>query len=428
MPGAAPYGGIAMQDQVRQQEIETATATAPALKGIKVLDLTQFEAGPSCTEVLAWLGADVVKVEEPNRGEPGRWGMTDRSDADSHYFIYYNLNKRSVTCNLKSEEGKALLRRMIEKADVVIENMAPGTFARLGFDWPRLSALNPRLIFAQVKGFAPESPQANYLSFDMIAQAMGGTMGVNGHPDQPPVRPGPTIGDTGTGMLCAIGILSALYQRMATGRGQHIQIAMRDAMLNYCRTPMSRQAALKDKQYPRGGNTVPGTAPGGLYKCAPGGLDDWCYIFASRGNGEHWKRLVKAIDREDLLDDPRMVDGPTRAQHREFLDAAITEWTSKRTKDEVTQIIGGAGVPCGAVKTTLELMHDPDLHARGMMQTIEHPLRGPVIVPAWPLRMSDTKVPLKCAPVLGADCEAIYGEWLGCTADDVKEMRQAKVI
>jgi formyl-CoA transferase len=416
-----------MQDQVRQQEIDAQTQPAPALKGIKVLDLTQFEAGPSCTEVMAWLGADVVKVEEPNKGEPGRWGMTDRADADSHYFIYYNLNKRSVTCNLKTEEGKELLRRMIAKADVVIENMAPGTFARLGFDWPRLSALNPRLIFAQVKGFAPESPHANYLSFDMIAQAMGGTMGVNGHPDQPPTRPGPTIGDTGTGMLMAIGIITALYQRMATGRGQHIQIAMRDAMLNYCRTPMSRQAA-RDDQLPRGGNGVIGTAPGGLYKCAPGGLDDWCYIFASRGNGEHWKRLVKAIGREDLLDDPRMVDGPTRFQNQAAVDAAITEFTSKRSKDEVMKVIAGAGVPCGAVKTTLELLHDPDLHARGMMQTIDHPIRGPVTVPGWPLRMSDTKVPLKSAPVLGGDCEAIYGEWLGHTPDEVKEMRKAKVI
>ena len=266
-----------------------------------------------------------------------------------------------MTCNLKSEEGKALLRRMIGKADVLIENMAPGTFARLGFDYPRLSALNPRLIFAQVKGFAPESEHANYLAFDMIAQAMGGTMGVNGFPDQPPVRPGSTIGDTGTGMLCAMGILAALYQRMTTGRGQHIQIAMRDAMLNYCRTPMSRQAARED-QLPRGGNTVFGTAPGGLYKCSPGGLDDWCYIFASRGNEEHWRRLVKAIGREDLLNDPRMVDGAIRAQNREAVDAAITEWTSKRTKHEVTRIIAGAGVPCGAVLTTLELMHDPDLH------------------------------------------------------------------
>ncbi|MGE5150176.1 MAG: CaiB/BaiF CoA transferase family protein [Rhodospirillaceae bacterium] len=414
-----------MMDQVVQPE--TATATQPALKGIKVLDLTQFEAGPSCTEALAWLGADVVKVEEPNKGEPGRWGMTDRADADSHYFIYYNLNKRSVTCNLKSEEGKALLRQMIAKADVLIENMAPGTFARLGFDWPKLHALNPRLIFAQVKGFAPESPHANYLSFDMIAQAMGGTMGVNGHPDEPPVRPGPTIGDTGAGMLMAMGILAALYQRMATGKGQHIQIAMRDAMLNYCRTPMSRQAARED-QLPRGGNGVIGTAPGGLYKCAPGGLDDWCYIFASRGNGEHWNRLLKAIGREDLKDDPRMVDGPTRFQNKEFVDGVITEFTSKRTKDEVMKIIAGAGVPCGAVKTTLELLHDPDLHARGMMQVIDHPVRGKVTVPGWPLRMSDTKVPLKSAPVLGGDCEAIYGEWLGCTPDEVKEMRKVKVI
>jgi formyl-CoA transferase len=414
-----------MQEQVMQPEI--GRGVQPALKGIKVLDLTQFEAGPSCTEALAWLGADVVKVEEPNRGEPGRWGFSDRPDADSHYFIYYNLNKRSVTCNLKSEAGKALLRRMIGKADVLIENMAPGTFARLGFDYPQLAALNPRLIFAQVKGFAPESEHANYLAFDMIAQAMGGTMGVNGHADQPPVRPGPTIGDTGTGMLCAMGILAALYQRVTTGRGQHIQIAMRDAMLNYCRTPMSRQAA-RDDQLPRGGNTVIGTAPGGLYKCAPGGLDDWCYIFASRGNEEHWRRLVKAIGREDLLTDPRMLDGATRAQNREAVDAAITEWTSQRTKHEVTRIIAGAGVPCGAVLTTLEVMHDPDLHKRGMMQTIEHPVRGPVIVAGWPLRMSDSKVPLKCAPALGADCEAIYGEWLGCSPEEVRDMRQGHVI
>src|ERR1700686_4245314 len=295
-----------MQDKAAKRD--TTSGTAPALQGIKVLDLTQFEAGPSCTEALAWLGADVVKVEEPHRGEPGRWGVSDRPDADSHYFIYYNLNKRSVTCNLKSDGGKALLRRMIGKADVLIENMAPGTFARLGFDYPRLSALNPRLIFAQVKGFAPESEHANYLAFDMIAQAMGGTMGGNGFPATPTVRPGSTVGDSGPGMLCAMGILAALYQRMATGRGQHIQIAMRDAILNYCRTPMSRQAA-HDDQLPRGGNTVVGTAPGDLYKCAPGGLDDLCYIFASRGNEDHWRRLVKAIGREDLLNDPRMTDG-----------------------------------------------------------------------------------------------------------------------
>jgi formyl-CoA transferase len=414
-----------MQEKAARREAHS--GAAPALQGVKVLDLTQFEAGPSCTEALAWLGADVVKVEEPNRGEPGRWGFSDRADADSHYFIYYNLNKRSITCNLKSEEGKALLRRMIEKADVLVENMAPGTFARLGFDYPRLSQINPRLIFAQVKGFAPESPHASYLAFDMIAQAMGGTMGVNGHPDGPPIRPGPTIGDTGTGMLCAMGILAALYQRASTGRGQHIQIAMRDAMLNYCRTPMSRQAARHD-QLPRGGNGVVGTAPGGLYQCAPGGLDDLCYIFCSRGNEDHWRRLVHAIGREDLLKDPNMVDGPTRAKNQAAVDAAITAWTSKRSKREVTEIIAGAGVPCGAVLTTLELINDADLRARGMMQTIHHPVRGPVVVAGWPLRMSETNVPLTCAPLHGADSEAIYGEWLGCSADEIGHMRQRKVI
>jgi formyl-CoA transferase len=413
-----------MQEKAARRDATSGTA---ALSGIRVLDLTQFEAGPSCTEALAWLGADVVKVEEPGRGDPGRWGFSDRTDADSHYFIYYNLNKRSITCNLKTDDGKALLRRLIETADVLVENMAPGTFARLGFDYPRLSEINPRLIFAQVKGFAPESPHANYLSFDMIAQAMGGTMGVNGHPDTPPVRPGPTIGDTGTGMLCAMGIVAALYQRMTTGRGQHIQIAMRDAMLNYCRTPMSRQAA-RDDVLPRGGNRVVGTAPGDLYQCAPGGLNDWCYIYASRGNEEHWRRLMRAIGREDLLDDPRMADGPTRAKNREAVDAAITQWTSTRSKQEVMQIIAGSGVPCGAVLTTLELLHDPDLHARGMMQKIDHPLRGPVTVPGWPLRMSDSKVALECAPVLGADSEAIYNEWLGCSAAEVNDMRQRKVI
>ena len=202
---------------------------------------------------------------------------------------------------------------------------------------------------------------------------------------------------------------------------------MRDAMLNYCRTPISRQAA-RDDLLPRGGNGVVGTAPGGLYKCAPGGLDDWCYIFASRGNEEHWRRLVTAIGREDLLADPRMADGTTRFQNRAAVDAAITEWTSKRTKREVTEIVAGAGVPCGAVLNTLELLHDPELHARGMMQKIDHPIRGSVTVSGWPLRMSDTKVAIKSAPMLGADSEAIYAEWLGCSADEVKDMRKRKVI
>ena len=402
--------------------------TLPALNGIKILDLTQFEAGPSCTEALAWLGADVVKLEEPKRGEPGRWASTDTPGVDAHYFIFYNLNKRAVTCNLKSDEGKALLEKMIANVDVVIENMAPGTFARLGFDYERLSEINPRVIFAQVKGFAPESPHANYLAFDMIAQAAGGTMAVNGEPNGPPVRPGPTIGDTGTGMLCALGIVSALFQRVTTGRGQHIQIAMRDAMLNYCRTPMSRQEQYAEERLPRTGSSILGSSPGGLYACKPGGDDDYCYIFASRGNEEHWRRLVNAIGREDLLEDERLQSSVSRAEHREIVDAAITAYTMQHTKQEVMETIAGASVPCGAVYSTYELLRDKDLHERGMMQVIDHPKRGKVTVAGWPLRMSDSKVPIKPAPLHGGDNEAVYNEWLGLTPNEVQDLKERNVI
>ncbi|NQV60085.1 MAG: CoA transferase [Alphaproteobacteria bacterium] len=399
----------------------------PALHGIKILDLTQFEAGPSCTEALAWMGAEVVKVEEPKMGEPGRWSFSDKPGMDANYFLYFNLNKRSITCNLKDDEGKALLAKLIENVDVVIENMAPGTFARLGFDYERLNAINPRVIFAQIKGFAPDSPHADYLSFDMIAQATGGTMGINGEAGRPPVRPGSTIGDTGTGMLCAMGILGALFQRHTTGRGQHIQIAMRDAMLNYCRTAMSKQVP-SDTALPRAGNDIVGSSPGGLYPCKPGGADDHCFIFASRANEEHWRRLARIIGREDMIDDPRLQDASARYEARDVVNTAIIDWTMQHTKEEVMQAVAGAGVPCGAVYNTLELMHDPDLHARGIMTKIDHPQRGEVNVAGWPVKMSDSYVPVVSSPLLGADNEAIYGDWLGCSKDEVRDMRERKVI
>ena len=401
--------------------------TSPALNGIKVIDLTQFEAGPSCTEALAWMGAEVVKVEEPKRGEPGRWSFSDKPGVDANYFLYFNLNKRSVTCNLKSPEGKDLLAKLIETADVVIENMAPGTFARLGFDYERLRTINPRVIFAQIKGFAPESPHADYLSFDMIAQATGGTMGVNGEPGRPPVRPGSTIGDTGTGMLCAMGILGALFQRTTTGRGQHIQIAMRDAMLNYCRTAMSKQVPLNEA-LPRAGNEIVGSAPGGLFACKPGGPDDYCFIFASRANEEHWRRLARIIGEEDMINDPTLQTPGDRYEARDRVNGAITEWTMQHTKEEVMAAIAGAGVPCGAVFNTLELMHDPDLHARGVMTKIDHPQRGEVNVAGWPLRMSDSHVPVEPSPLLGADNNNVYGGWLGFSAEEILDMRERQII
>ncbi|MCC2676593.1 MAG: formyl-CoA transferase, partial [Ramlibacter sp.] len=249
-----------------------------ALEGVRVLDLTQFEAGTSCTETLAWLGADVIKVEEPKRGDQGR--VQDRNGVDSPYFILLNANKRSITCNLKSEEGRAVFRELVKTADVVIENFGPGVIERLGFGWDDIHAINPRTIFAQIKGFGPGSPYANFLSFDMIAQAVGGAMSLTGDADGRPLRPGVTIGDTGTGLHCAIGILGALLQRAMTGRGQRVQVAMQDAVINFSRIAFATQAST-GKPAPRTGNqsVLATSAPSESYRCKGDGPNEYCFIY-----------------------------------------------------------------------------------------------------------------------------------------------------
>src|ERR1700726_479577 len=284
-------------------------AVAPnCLAGVRVLDLAQFEAGPTCAGVLAQLGAEVVKVENPKGGEPGRiLGTGPKPGADAYYFMIYNANKTSVTVNLKSPRGLALVKEMAAQADVFIENMAPGTIEKLGLGWDVLHALNPRLIYAQVKGFGTGSPYEHNLAFDMIAQAAGGTISVTGDADRAPVKPGPSFGDTGTGMLMAISILGALYERAKTGQGRRLQVAMQDAMLHYMRVPFS-QTQLSGKATMRDGSsrsTPGGLTPRALYPCKPGGPNDYVYVFCSRANPEHWQRLLKVIGREDLSGDAR---------------------------------------------------------------------------------------------------------------------------
>ena len=388
-----------------------------ALSGVRVLDLTQFEAGPSCTEALAWLGADVVKVENPAGGDQGRQASTDTPGLDSHYFLLLNANKRSITCDLKSDEGRARLEALIPAADVFIENFGPGVIERLGFGWEPVRAMNSRLVYASVKGFAPESPYAGFLSFDMIGQAAGGALSITGEEGGRPIRPGPTIGDTGTGLHCAIGILGALYQRERTGRGQRIEVAMQDAVTNYCRVSYAEVLARGTAPKRTGNRVGLGlTAPMDVFPCKGGGPDDYCYVYTTRAHNGHWGRLLRAIEREDLLDDPRFATPVLRGQHREEVDALVAGWTRTRTKEEVMETLGRAGVPAGAVFGTRELWQDENMRARGLFATVDHPTRGEVTIPAWPVRMSGSNVAVAPAPLLGADTEAVLEEWVGAAS------------
>jgi len=401
----------------------------PALAGVKVLDLTQFEAGTSATETLAWLGADVIKVENPQGGEQGRSASTDMPGADSHYFMLLNANKRSITCNLKSERGKALLRAMIPQADVFIENFAPGVIERLGFGYDEVSRLNPGIVYATIKGFAPGSRWERFLSFDMIAQATGGIMSITGEPDGRPIKPGTTIGDTGTGLHCAIGILAALYQCRQTGQGQLVQVAMQDAMTNYCRIAYATQAR-ENAPCPRTGNQVVlgTTAPSDAYRCKGGGPNDYVYIYSSRAGNAQWERLLAVIGREDLLSDPRFATPQARADHVHEVDEIVQAWCRGRDKYEVMETLGRAGVPAGAVMDTMELSEDESMREREIFVTVEHPVRGPFTMPGWPVKLSKSHVSVQPSPLLGADNEAVYGSWLGYTRQQLADLEEEGVI
>jgi len=392
-----------------------------ALSGLKVVDLTQYEAGTSCTESLAWLGADICKVE-PQGGENGRFASTERGDLDSYYFIIMNANKRSMVCDLKSQRGKDILTRLLQKADVVIENMTPGGIERLGFGYDVVQRLNPRIIYAQIKGFAPEGPYGKYLSFDMIAQAVGGAFAITGVEGGPPLRPGPHVGDTGAGLHCLIGILAALNQRHVTGRGQRVEVTMQDSVINFNRIVFAGQLMM-GKPVARTGNqsSLGAAAPSELYQCKPGGPNDWIMVYSTRAGNWHWQRLLKLMGREDLENDPQFATPKLRVKNAPVVDALVAEWCAQRTKVEAMETLQNAGVPAGAVLDTQELMNDPNLRQCGMFEEIEHPTRGKFHIPGWPVKMSDSRVPVKCAPLLGQHTAELLSEWLGMGEAEIKE-------
>ena len=397
----------------------TVTPVSPGcLAGIRVLDLTQFEAGTTCTEGLAWMGADIAKVEPP-RGEAGRTGF-----GDAFYFMMYNANKRSITVNLKEERGLDLVKEMVKKADVFAENFAPGAVERLGLGYDIVSAINPSIIYAQVKGFGTGSPYEKGLSFDPIAQAAGGAMSITGERDGRPVKPGPTIGDTGTGMLMAFSIVSALFDRTRTGKGRRLQVAMQDSVMHYSRG-MFITHARTGKAAPR--RPASNNPPGGIYPCKPGGPNDYVYLMTSRANPEHWPRLLKLIGREELIGDPRYDKASARVELEAEVNEIISEWTRQHTKEEAMALISGAGVPAGAVFDSMELTNEPSFYDRGILQTMQH---GDWKMPmtTWPVRFDGAVAPIKPAPLLGEHTTEALGEWLGLSVADVETLHKDGVV
>ena len=399
-----------------------------ALDGIKVIDLTQFEAGTSCTEALAWLGADVIKVEEPKQGDPGRRSGIHEPGVDSIYFILLNLNKRSVTLNLRSETGKSMFLDMVRQGDVVAENMAPGAMERLGLGYDVLKEVNPKIILARIKGFGTYGPYSDYKAFDMIAQAMGGAMTMTGFPGSPPLRPGPTIGDTGTGIHAAVGILGALRQRDQTGVGQVVEVAMQDCVVNFCRVPTRSYYDTGEPPRRIGNAVVTGAVPAGIFKCKPGGDDDYCYIYAQPVRPHMWDALLGVIGREDLLGHPEYSDTKWRSGHAEEINRMIEAWTIQRTKYEVMQLMGAAGVPAGATLNAADAHRDEHLRQRGMITEIEHPKAGPLTLPGCPIQLSNSPVDVTPSPLLGEHNAEVYREFFDYGEADLARLKEEKII
>lgn len=394
----------------------------PALERLKILDLTQYEAGTSCTQLLAWLGANVVKVEQAGVGDPGR--HTEPGRGDSLYFLSFNANKRSLALNLRSAEGRELFLRLLPRFDVVMENFSLGTMEKFGLGYETLKAVHPGVIYCTVKGFGTYGPYAAYKCYDMVAQAFGGAFSITGMEDGPPMRPGPTMGDTGTGMLAALGILAAYIQRQNTGEGQMVEVSMQEGVANLIRTALSQRERDPEHPVPRRGNRT--LAPTDLYPCAPGGANDYIYIMPN--TTRMLDALWTSIGRPDLCTREEFHLPKARRELGDEIWEIIAAWTRQRTKHEAMEVLAGAGVPAGAVLDSAELLSDPHLRARDMVVTVEHPERGPWEFIGPPFHLSGSKVAVRPAPLLGEHSTEVLTEELGLGHAELDVLLQTGVV
>lgn len=398
------------------------------LSGYRILDMTQFESGTVCTETLAWLGAEVYKVERPARGELGRYSVDDPGK-DTYGFLIMNMNKKSITCNAKTAEGLALLKKLLEKCDVVVENMGPGSMDRLGLSYENCRKLNKKIIYASIKGFARESPYSDYPAFDPIATHTGGLVAATGLADMP-IKAGISVADSGTGIMMAMSVIAALLQREKEGIGQRIDLAMQDFVIGLSRA--SWEPYYNTGKAPRRvGNGMPleDVAPSDTYPCKPFGINDYVHIYCSRAPGSsHWPNLCRAIGREDLLNDPDMATPHSRFMHREKCDEAIKAFCAVHTKQEVMDILSRADVPAGALLDVDDITKDEQYLKRGMLVEVDHPQRGKIRVPGFAPKLSENHIEYQCSPALGEHNMEVYGLLLGINEKELAALKEKRVI
>ena len=413
-----------------------------ALEGVKILDFTHVQSGPTCTQLLGWFGADVIKVERPGVGDATRNQLVDVEGADSLYFTMLNHNKRSLTLNTKHQTGKEVLERLVKTCDVMVENFAPGALDRMGFGWERIQELNPRMIMASVKGFGP-GPYEDCKVYENVAQCAGGSASTTGFRDGPPLVTGAQIGDTGTGLNLALGIVTALFQREKSGRGQKVLAPMQDGVLNLCRVKLRDQQRLDHgplNEYsqhgegvefgeatPRAGNDSGGGQPGRILKCKGWENDPNAYTYFIT-QAAVWGNICGLIGKPEWKEDESYATPPARLPKLNEIFGVIEEWTMTKDKFEVMDICNPLNIPVGPILSMKEIAEEPSLRETGTIVEVDHPERGKYLTVGCPVKLSDSDVDVVRSPLLGEHTDEILGEVLGYTDEEISTIRDSGAV
>jgi formyl-CoA transferase len=412
------------------------------LEGIKVIDFTGVQAGPACTQLLAWFGAEVLKVERLEGGDVTRHQLRDIPGADALYFTQLNSNKKSLAVNAKTAEGKQIMEQLIRRADVLVENFAPGAMDRMGFSWQHIQELNPKLIYGSVKGFNDQSPYSDLKVYDNVAQCAGGGASTTGFWDGPPTVSGAALGDSNSGMHLAIGILTALIGRQKTGKGQKVSVSMQDCVLNLCRVKLRDQLRLERLGYleeypqypngtfgdavPRGGNAGGGGQPGWVLKCKGWETDPNAYIYFTIQE-QNWGPTCHAIGKPEWINDPAYATAKARQSHIFEIFAEIEKWLADKTKYEAIDKLRPYDVPCGPVLSMKEIAYDPALRASATIVEVPHKQRGSYLTVGSPIKFSEFTPAITGSPLLGEHTDEVLTS-LGYSSDQIAKMRQANVL